>query len=91
MKPYRLQIKKAVKQEQDRLPGHIRQRVRRLIESLAGEPRPAEAKELRDLPGYYRLRLDRWRIIYEVDDEAQIVAILAIRRKAGPETYENLE
>lgn len=36
----------------DAFPGHVRQRVRQLVTSLTQEPRPKEAKELRDLPGY---------------------------------------
>ncbi len=73
------------------LPGRYRQRARRLIAALAGEPRPAAAKELRDLRDFYRLWLNGWRIIYRVADEVGVVFVLAIRRKTGPETYENLE
>ena len=73
------------------LPGNYRQRIRRLIESLATNPRPKNAKELRDLPDRYRIRLDQWRVIYRVDDEEITILILRVRRKAGPETYQNLE
>jgi mRNA interferase RelE/StbE len=68
----------------------MRQRARRVIQSLAQEPRPAGSKELQDQPGLYRIRLDRWRIIYQIDDENQIVTLLRIRLKTGPETYEDL-
>jgi mRNA interferase RelE/StbE len=73
------------------LPGNYRQRIRRLIEALAENPRPKKAKELRDLPNRYRIRLDRWRVIYRVDDEDITILILRVRRKTGPETYGNLE
>jgi mRNA interferase RelE/StbE len=72
------------------MPGNYRQRVRRLIEALIDEPRPAEAKELRDLPGRYRIRLNSWRIIYRVDDEGQIILVLGVRRKTSPETYTDI-
>ncbi len=88
---YTIRIRKSVKREIDNLPGHIRQRVRRLIEYLAQSPNPQDAKELRDLPGYYRIRLDRWRVVYRLDRDVQEVVILAVKRKAGPETYEDLE
>lgn len=61
-----------------------------MIEGLERNPRPAAAKELRDLPNYYRLWLDGWRIIYVVDDAIQVVWVVAVRLKTGPETYENL-
>lgn len=73
------------------MPGNYRQRARRLIESLFNTPRPATAKELRDLPNRYRIRLNGWRIIYRVDDEDGVIIILRIRQKSGPETYTKLE
>jgi len=45
--PYRIRISEAARDEIRRLPGHVRQRVRRLIRGLAGNPTPAGAKELR--------------------------------------------
>ena len=73
------------------IPGNYRQRLRRLIESLANEPLPVGAKELRNLPYRYRLRLDRWRVIYRVNDDDMTILILLIRRKEGPETYQDIE
>jgi len=74
-----------------RLPGYVRQRARRTVSALADDPRPAKAKELRDKPGRYRIRLVRWRIIYRIDDGDQTVLILRVRRKTGPETYEDID
>lgn len=88
---YRLRITKEAEKEINHLPGHIRQRARRLVRSLADNPRPAKAKELRDLPGRYRIRLNGWRIIYHLDDENLTILVLRVRRKTGPETYQDLE
>jgi mRNA interferase RelE/StbE len=87
---YRISLSDEAERSLTRLPGNFRQRVRRLIESLATDPSPRYAQELRDRPNHYRIRLDPWRIIYRIDDEAETVAILGVRRKTGPETYENL-
>jgi mRNA interferase RelE/StbE len=89
--PYRIRITATAEKELRRLPGHVRQRARHAIQELAREARPGEAKELREKSGFYRLRLDGWRIVYRVDDENQAVRILRVRLKTGPETYENLE
>jgi mRNA interferase RelE/StbE len=89
--PYRLSYTDAARQALKTLPGNYRQRIRNLIESLSTIPRPPKAKELRDLPNRYRLRLDNWRIIYRVDDEQMTILILHVRRKQGPETYQDLE
>jgi mRNA-degrading endonuclease RelE of RelBE toxin-antitoxin system len=34
--------------------------------------------------------LEDWRIIYEIDDEAQTITIVRVKPKRGPETYEDL-
>ncbi len=88
---YRIELTKTSAKEIRELPGHIRQRARRLVDGLAENPRPAGSQELRDLPGRYRVRLDRWRIIYRVDYDAELVTLLRVRLKTGPETYEALE
>ena len=61
---YQLKYPEEARRSLRALPGRYRQRVRRIIEGLARRPRPASARELRDLPGVYRLRLNGWRIIY---------------------------
>ena len=73
------------------LPGNYRQRIRRLVESLADEPRPRQAIELRDMPNRYRIRVDHWRLIYRIYDDEIVVLVLDIRYKTGPETYDEIE
>jgi mRNA interferase RelE/StbE len=89
--PYRVRVTDAARRELLRLPGHVRQRARRAVEELANQPRPSGARELRDRPGRFRFWLDGWRVIYRVDDEAQTVLVLTVRRKTGPETYADIE
>jgi addiction module RelE/StbE family toxin len=73
------------------VPSHLRNRIKALIAALENEPRPARSKELRDLPGRYRIPLEGWRIIYRIDDEEQVILITRVKRKTGPETYEDIE
>lgn len=73
------------------IPGNYRQRIRRIIEALADEPRPKSAKELRELPNRFRIRLDHWRIIYRIVDDHLVILIINIRIKVGPETYSDLD
>ena len=66
------------------LPGHIRQRVKRAIDALADNPRPPRSKKLNmpDLEGeLYRLRLDRWRIVYAITEYGKLVDVLAVRKR----------
>ena len=75
------------------LPGNVRQRVRRAIDALADNPRPPGSKELQlpELePELYRVRLDRWRIVYAITEAENAVDVLAVRRRP-PYDYGDLE
>ena len=53
------------------LPGRMRQRARRAIDSLTTQPRPANSRQLTVAGLAYelrRIRIDRWRIVYAVDE-----------------------
>ena len=93
MTQYRVWIRDEAKVELQRLPGHMRQRVRKLIQSLSQEPRPPATRQLR-LPEdvefeVRRARLDRYRLIYVVDDDAEEVGVLAVRKRL-PYDYDDL-
>jgi mRNA interferase RelE/StbE len=87
---YRLEFSEEARKSLRALPGHYRQRARRLIHALSEDPRPAAAQQLRDNPHGYRIWLERWRIIYRVHDAEQLVFIAAVRLKKGPETYQDI-
>lgn len=75
------------------LPGNIRQRVRRAIGELADDPRPPQSKAL-NIPDFdrelWRLRLDRWRVVYTITEADLIVDVLAVRKRP-PYDYGDLE
>jgi mRNA interferase RelE/StbE len=80
-------------QEIKGLPGNIRQRVRRAVDGLGSDPRPARSKQLdvADLePELYRIRLDRWRIVYAISEREKVVDVLAVRKRP-PYDYGDLE
>lgn len=87
MAAYPILVEATAEHDIRRLPGHGRQRARRLILDLGEEPRPARAVELRGHPGYWRQRLLEWRIVYRVEEKPPTVTIIAVPRKRGPETY----
>ncbi len=74
------------------MPGNMRQRIRRQIEELSDNPRPSNSKQLQTVvtePESWRLRIDRWRIIYLISESDQAVDILAIRKRP-PYDYKDL-
>ena len=83
---YQLWIEDEAKAEIRRLPGHVRQQIRRAIRSLSDKPRPHNSRKLK-VPEEMvlearRLRLDRWRVIYVVDEEWSEIGVLAVSESA---------
>ncbi len=93
MSLYTIYVTPETWQEIKKLPGNMRQRIRRTVGDLSENPRPDNSKPL-SLPSMEiearRLRLDRWRIIYTIAEEDKIVDILAVRKRP-PYNYEDLQ
>ncbi len=97
MKRYDVWIEPAVHQARKHLPGHFRQRVKRVIAALADDPRPPNSRALDvselDVPPDVeprRIRMDLWRVVYAVNDAEAWVGVLAVRKRP-PYDYEDLE
>ena len=93
---YTLFLEPEVHAARERLPGHIRQRVRRAIEDMAEEPRPPDTRaldmsslELAPEIEVRRLRLESWRLVYAVNDTDGWVWILGLHRRP-PYDYADL-
>ena len=84
---YTVYVRPEAWQEIKRLPGHVKQRVKRAIDGMADDPRPPKsiALDMSEVPEFdvevRRLRLDRWRIIYAIDESNKVVDVLAIRKR----------
>jgi len=93
---YELYLEPAVYEARKALPGNVRQRVRAQIEALARAPRPRDSRPLKtrglDLSAAVqirRIRLDRWRIVYAVNDAERWVWVLGLYQRP-PYNYEDL-
>jgi mRNA interferase RelE/StbE len=70
-----------------KLPGNVRQRIRRAIDGLGENPKPPESKQLNlgeaARPGreVCRLRIGSWRVIYIVTEADKVVDVVAIRKR----------
>ena len=79
---YQLEISKQVRRQIDDLPGHVRQRIKCEIARLSFDPRSDQSEELQSaLHGYHKIKLDRYRIVYRIDDEAAVVQVLKAGKK----------
>jgi mRNA interferase RelE/StbE len=93
---YEVYIEAEVHNDRARLPGNMRQRLRREIENLGEHPAPPgsqtlDAKML-DIPAgveMRRLRIASWRLVYAVSHAERWVWVLAMRRRP-PYDYADL-
>ena len=79
-------------QEIKTLPGNMRQRVKHEVDQLRNDPRPGRSKRLTvETTGVmlYRVRLDRWRLVYAISDDAHQIIVLAVRKRP-PYNYDDL-
>ncbi len=65
-----------------------RRRIRTAIEALAHDPRPAGCRPLVGYPGYWRIRVGDYRIIYTVEDHRLVVIVLRVAHRR--EIYDRL-
>ena len=97
MEQYDLQIEPTAHKQRKQLPGHVRQRIKRAIDNLARDPRPHQSQNLDttdlDVPENVelrRIRIDKWRLIYAVNDSEKWVWVWGVRKRP-PYSYEDLE
>jgi mRNA interferase RelE/StbE len=69
-----------LKRELRRIPATDSSRIFEAIRALAENPRPAGIQQLS--PGVYRLRIGRYRVIYKVLDDEQLVLIGRVARRS---------
>lgn len=81
---YQIVFENRVKKDWKKIVQSEHLRIRATINDLAISPRPSGCSKL--YTGDYRIRVGDYRVIYSIDDSAQVIAILAIGHRK--EVYE---
>jgi mRNA interferase RelE/StbE len=94
MNRYTVYVTPQVLREIKDLPGYMRQRVKKVIDGLEANPHPTGSKQLQ-MPEsgtveLWRVRLDKWRIVYAITEADSIIDVLAVRKRP-PYDYGDLE
>lgn len=74
---YALAIFPSAQRDLEALPSDISRRLREAMIELAQEPRPSGCRKLTGREGW-RLRVGDYRVLYDIDDNAQTVTIVHI-------------
>ena len=83
-----LRIEKEIAKFIRKLPQQLQQRLYDAMKGLGAHPRPQQSNQLSaavEVCGHtakYRLRIGDYRILYDVDDAARRVVVLAVRRRS---------
>jgi len=87
---YRLDWQARVRSQIRQIPNQIGFECLQAILSLSKDPYPSNAEELpAPYKNIWKIKLDGWRILYEVIEEDQVVIIIAVKRH-DRSTYLNL-
>ena len=79
----RLVILPAARREIRRLAPDVASRVADAIDALAGNPRPPGCLLLQAQEGRtWRIRVGDWRILYEIDDAAEVLTVLRVLHRS---------
>jgi mRNA interferase RelE/StbE len=78
MQPYRIEFKKSARKELDRLHAPEFQRISDAIDELENTPHPIGSKKLKGSESKYRIRVDDFRIIYEVKNTILVIFVIKV-------------
>ena len=79
---YQIQILRKAQKALARIQDPDYKRIVAAIEDLAEDPRPPGSKKLTGRDGW-RIRIGRYRVIYEIEDAIRIVTILDIGHRSS--------
>jgi len=74
---YAIEVLPAAERDLRKVHPQMRARIRGVVLKLAAEPRPPGARALKDRPGYLRVRVGDYRIIYTIEDD--VLRVLVVR------------
>jgi mRNA interferase RelE/StbE len=78
---HELLISSRAERDLKRLPGDDYRRLISAIRELAGNPRRSGCKKLLGSEDDWRIRVGRYRVLYEIDDAANVVRIFRARHR----------
>lgn len=75
--PLRVELLSRAERQLRGLPSEVRDRISRRIHTLSTDPRPSGVQKLHG-SDVYRIRVGDYRVLYMVDDVAQLVTIAVV-------------
>ncbi len=81
MADYSITFAHFARKELEALPNTLIKRILKNIEALSDEPRPNRCRKLQSFKNLRRIRIGDYRVIYSIDDTAEIIDVIAVRHR----------
>jgi len=78
---YRVFLERAAEKDLKQLSARLHDRVIAAIQKLPRNPRPTGCRKLTGADDDWRIRVGEYRIVYEIDDKAQIILVNRVRHR----------
>jgi mRNA interferase RelE/StbE len=75
---YAIEVLPAAERDLRKVHPQMRARIRGAVLKLAADPRPPGVRALKDRPGYLRVRVGDYRIIYTIEDDVLRVIVVRV-------------
>lgn len=75
---YQIEFTKGALKQLKKLPTDIKERIDSKILELADEPRPNKVKKLEAKNSLYRIRVNDYRVIYQIQDDVLLVTVVKV-------------
>lgn len=75
---YQIEFTKGALKQLKKLPTDIKERIDSKILELANEPRPNGVKKLEGSDSLYRIRVNDYRVIYQIQDDVLLVTVAKV-------------
>lgn len=81
MAEYNVQFVASAAKEFRALPVEVKHRVGSVIESIHNNPLPPGVRKLSGHKHLYRIRVGQYRVVYEIDDQQELIRVTRIRHR----------
>jgi mRNA interferase RelE/StbE len=75
---YSIEVLPAAERALRKVDPQMRARIRGAVLKLAVDPRPPGARALKDRPGFLRVRIGDYRVIYTIKDDVLTVVVVRV-------------
>ncbi len=80
---YAIEWRPLARKQVRRLDVSARRRVLEAVDNLSSEPRPVGSVTVTGAPGWRRIRIGGYRVVYEVQDDILVVLVLRVGSRGG--------